>query len=605
MVRGSRFVALAAAAVIASALAASANAAAAKPVPSLQPRATAKLWRQLVRPQRYAAPATVSTDAACTPLRLVFYAATDWLRLATKLAANEAPCGEYYVSIPPLAADKTNFRPDQPWRIRALGPNFHAVCEISYNGWSSWVSTTGATWYDAGVEARRRMAAQGFDVGAGDTWIVNESSSAVRQGTGNARKNLRDLVRGLYDAGGEGPPVKGGVYVIGAAGQGTASLSLYKGTLELWLGDTAFWNDMQAYVSDWSQESYGDMRNYAVAGASLDARRDALNAWFEHPLALANAGPDDVATARTFLQSAYSPLANAAWRYTQAFGWTDVPFDGMEDYVAAQTYALRSAGTHFGFAWSPKRPDTETTTQFSTESGAVADELAAAIHDSAESPEAACLGTCTAVLDGAWLNTGWSDFATWSTPTFSFATAAVSTAAGAVSGPLTVSLQLAGIVRADTKPVTVTLSSSSPAGTFAPSSDGPWSSTLSVEVPVGSTDASFYYRDTAAGTPTLTASAPGRDAVQQVETVAPGALARLAVTPSSATLRRGDTLQLGATGADAYGNAVVIAPHWTATLGTLSTSDGPTTTYTALKNGTAAITATSGALKTKVVVTVR
>jgi hypothetical protein len=176
--------------------------AAAKPqaVPSLQPQATQKLWRKLVQPRRHAA-----STAACTPLRLVFYSPTDWLRLATKLAANQAQCAEYYVSIPPLAADKTNFRPDQPWRIRALGTNFHAVCEISYNGWSSWVSTTGATWYEAGVEARRRMAAQGFDVTAGDIWAVNESSSAVRQGTGNARKNLRDLVRGLYDAGGEGP----------------------------------------------------------------------------------------------------------------------------------------------------------------------------------------------------------------------------------------------------------------------------------------------------------------------------------------------------------------------------------------------------------------
>src|SRR6266508_633829 len=208
------------------------GAAAAKPVPSLQPAATAKLWHRLVHRRH-----TATRTAGC--MRLVFYAESDWLRLATKLAANQAPCAEYYISIPPLAADKTNFRPDQPWRIRALGSNFHAVAQISYGGWSSWVTANGATWYDAGVEARKRMAAQGFDVTAGDTWVVNESSSAVRTGTGNARRNLRDLVRGLYDAG-TAANVKGAVFVVGV-GQSALSLSTYKGTLQLWFGDSAFW----------------------------------------------------------------------------------------------------------------------------------------------------------------------------------------------------------------------------------------------------------------------------------------------------------------------------------------------------------------------------
>src|SRR4051812_36665806 len=587
--------ALAAAAVFALGIAVPAGAAAKpKPVPSLQPRATAKLWRELVQRGRLAPRHFATTSADCTRLRLVFYSPTDWLRLATKLAANQAQCAEYYVSIPPLAADKTNFRPDQPWRIRALGQSFHAVCEISYNGWSSWVSTTGASWYDAGVEARRRMAAQGFDVSAGDMWAVNESSSAVRQGTGNARRNLRDLVRGLYDAGGEGPAVKGAVYVIGAASQGNTGLSTYKGTLELWLGDNAFWSDMSSYVSDWSQESYGDIRNYAVAGASLDTRRAELNAWLQHPLSLANAGPAEIATARTYLQAAYSPLANAAWRYTQAFGWTDVTSEQMEDYVSAQTYAARAAGTHFGFAWTPKRPDTETATQFSVESGAVADRLAAAIHDSAETPAAACAAWCTSSVDGAWFNEGWKDFASWSTPTFTFGSAPTSSIAGTVNGPLTVSLQLAGIVRADVKPVAVTLFSSSTAGTFATSPDGPWTSTLAVDVPTGSTDAVFYYRDTVAGAPAISASAPGRAAAQQLETVTAGSLARIAISTPTLTLRRGMTYPFSASGFDAYGNAVAVWPHWSSTMGKLSKRDGASTTYRPDEIGAATITATSG-----------
>src|SRR5204862_311945 len=83
-----------------------------------------------------------------------FYTSTDWLRLATKLAAAASPCAQYCISIPPLAADKTAFRYDQPWRIRALGPNFHVLAEINITGWTKWVAENpGATWYDAGVEA--------------------------------------------------------------------------------------------------------------------------------------------------------------------------------------------------------------------------------------------------------------------------------------------------------------------------------------------------------------------------------------------------------------------------------------------------------------------
>ena len=81
------------------------------------------------------------------------------------------------------SADKTQPRADQAWRIRALGPAFHALAEINVTGWTAWVATTGSSWYAAGVEARRRMAAAGYDVAAGDTWALNELSSAVRQGT--------------------------------------------------------------------------------------------------------------------------------------------------------------------------------------------------------------------------------------------------------------------------------------------------------------------------------------------------------------------------------------------------------------------------------------
>ncbi len=135
------------------------------PVPSLEPTKTAALWSRLVSTRaRQAAPA-----AECRPLRAVFYAASDWLRLATKLAAAASPCAEYYVSVPPLVADKTTFRRDQAWRIRALGPNFHAMAEIHFATWTRWVASTGTSWHAAGVTARERMAAAGYDVALGDT----------------------------------------------------------------------------------------------------------------------------------------------------------------------------------------------------------------------------------------------------------------------------------------------------------------------------------------------------------------------------------------------------------------------------------------------------
>jgi hypothetical protein len=425
------------------------------------------------------------------------------------------------VTVPPLAAEKTTFRPDQPWRIRALGPNFHAVAEISYNGWSRWIAANGSSWYDAGVEARKRMAAQGFVVADGDTWAINESSSAVRTGAGQARQNLHDLARGLYTGAGGAAPTKGIVFVVGV-GQSSTSLPTYKGTLQLWFDDDAFWSDMSTYVSDWSQEVYGDVMKYAVAGATLDVRRDELNAWLQHPLSLVNAAPpDEAATARTFLQATYSPLANAAWRYGSGsgFGFTDVTTELMQDYVSAQTYAMRSAGTRLGFAWTPKRPPDVTPTRFAAESGALLDRLASAIHDSVTAPDVVCAGTCAASLAGASFNEGWHDFAAWSPAELDIVSPAVTAVAGTTAGPMTVRLKLAGIARPDTQAVAVTLTSSSFGGSFAPTAEGPWTGTLTLQIPVGSTDATFYYRDTAAGSPSIGVSAPGRVGDEQVETI--------------------------------------------------------------------------------------
>src|SRR5262249_47515346 len=120
----------------------------------------------------------------CIPTDVVVYAPSDWVRFAQKMRADMSPCVSYYVSIPPLAADKTRPRgPNQAPQIRALGPNFHAVNEVNVTdttSWRKWVADGNGSWYDAGVEARRRMdspSVGGFDPVAGDIWAVNELTS--------------------------------------------------------------------------------------------------------------------------------------------------------------------------------------------------------------------------------------------------------------------------------------------------------------------------------------------------------------------------------------------------------------------------------------------
>ncbi len=358
-------------------------------------------------------------------MRLVFYAPTDWLRLATKLAATASPCAQYYVSVPPLVADKTQSHADQAWRIRALGPNVHALAEVNMNAWAGWVTSTAGNWYAAGVEARRRLAAAGFDVTAGDLWAVNEFSSAVRRGDGSARENARNFVRGLHDGDGSAPVAKGVVFITGMS-QATTTLSVYQENLQA----SGFWDDMARYVRDWSQEQYADVRNVAVPGADLAARRDALVDYLDHQLVLARVGPAETAAARAFLETASSPLANAAWQWESGFGWTNVSAELMKHFVSTQVYALRhfratalpaGAVGSAGFAWAPRNPTAAT--DLTAQSGEILERLAAAIRDSGydaapEDPAAAACAPawCAGDQPDAWLNNGWQSFRTWQLP---------------------------------------------------------------------------------------------------------------------------------------------------------------------------------------------
>jgi hypothetical protein len=570
------------------------------PVPSLQPAATQRLWREVVlrRPAR-----TFAAAPDCRPLRAVFYAPSDWLRLATKLAANASPCAQYYISIPPLAAAKTQFRTDQAWRIRALGPSFHALAEVHVPGWRAWITANSSTWYDAGVEARRRMAAAGFDVSLGDGWIVNEFSSAVRRGIAPARTEMRDFVHGLHDGDGTLPVAKGGVFDIGI-GQGLLEPSVYKGQLENWLQDGSFWEDMSRYVSDWSQELYGDPRNYGVAGASLATRRDYLSDYLRHQLVHVGVGGAATAAARSFLSNADSPLANAAWQWDYGFGWTMISAPQMEDFVSAQTYALRHFSAlsgqpqdHWGFAWAPRNASGLSSADFAGQTGAIQDRLAAAIHDSGEPLAQSDQGVgacgpigvnlwCSTNIAGAWFNGGWKTFTYWGRLALVFANHAQMLSAGRPSAPMSLQLRLGGVAHLTPTALAVSLGSSSPRGLFSSSPGGPWASTVKLVVPPGGvTSPAFYYVDTASGHPVLSARAAGTGSGAQTETITPGTLVRVTVSPSSVSVASRRKQTFSAQGADAHGNAVpMTGATWTvapARLGALSPSSGGRTTFTA------------------------
>ena len=443
------------------------SAATVSPVPSLEPRETAELLAKLRDRQVFR---TYRVAEDCRPLRAVFYAASDWVRLATRLAANASPCAQYYISVPPVVGQKTRARPGQAVKIRSLGPQFHALAEIHLTTWQKWVASTGSSWYQAGVEARRSMVAGGFDVEAGDTWAVNELTSAIRRGDGAKRAEIRDFLRGLYDAGGEGPTAKGVVFVVGI-GQRVSEVGTYKARLQEWLQDAAFWADMNTYVSDWSQEVYGDVRGYAAPGADAATRRDALVDYLRHSDLLASAGATASGTANAFFASASSPVANAAWQWSSAFGWTDVSVELMQQYVSAQVYALRNHSVrtgqqadHWGFAWAPRNATQQAFEIFQEDTGVVLDRMAAAIRDSQtvvpDDPGVnACADGryCVGDLEGASVVTRWRAFRAWSPTTLGFATPPQTVGAGVVSGPIGLQVQVARVAARPLAPVVATV----------------------------------------------------------------------------------------------------------------------------------------------------
>jgi hypothetical protein len=389
---------------------------------------------------------------------------------------------------------------------------------------------------------------------------------------------------------------------------------------------------MSAYVSDWSQEEYGDVRRYAVPGSSADTRRDYLIDYLEHVNVLSRVGPPTIDQARAYLAGAYSPLANAAWQWASSYGYTAVPFDLMQSFVSAQVYALRyysaangQAQDHFGFAWQPRNASGLSTADYQAQGAAILDRLSSAIRDSGDTgadpsrPGVGACGTdgsfCAGELAGATFTEAWKSFRAWSAPALSFTTAPQTIPAGAPSGPMTLALLTsAGAPQVAEVPVGITLSSNSPGGGFSTSASGPFTPTLALTIPAGQNVVGpFYYEDTRAGSALLTAASPGITSGTQTETILPGPVVGLTVKPVSATVGAGTPSTFAVLGVDSFENSVPVTAEWSLDppgLGRLRPASGPTTTFTAGGRAgtgtiTAAVTTSSGALTASARVIVR
>jgi hypothetical protein len=356
----------------------------------------------------------------------VFYTLS-WGRLGQFLAADAGPCADYYIAVPARDADKTQPRPGEAARIRALGLRFHPMAEFHVATWASWIAAApGRTWTAAAHEFRRRMAATGFDL-----WAVNEFPVEVRANAGSWRADMRELVNALA----EGAPgmsyTPGTVFTIGPD-QRTADAAPYKAELKDWLSDDVFWTGFVRPVRFFAQEVYADTRTWGVADASRETRARNLSAYSQHLATLAEDDPRGTSVAAQFLRETHVPLMNASWRWNFGFGWTMVDIDTMRSFVSEQAHANRHyAGSHpqlapggrIGFAYVQRNAvDPLPAPVFNAQTALLLERLASAIHHAYDNGGGSPMGACGAPGDHVWcdgalesatFNDAWHTFDRW------------------------------------------------------------------------------------------------------------------------------------------------------------------------------------------------
>jgi hypothetical protein len=315
--------------------------------------------------------------------------------------------------------------------------------------------------------------------------------------------------------------------------------------------------------------------------AAADSYQDAVNAYVSLGWAASGA-------TRT-------PVANQWWLDVEtANSWTSTPSLNVQALQGEVDYLKSVAAAGVGFYSSAS--DWQAITAGTTSFAFFASWLAGASSLSDAQSRCGSSGfTGGGVTLVQYPSGGFdADYRCTAQPALSFVTAAQTLTAGASSGAISVQLS-----QPASTSVTISLASSSTAGSFATGATGPWSASLSLSVAAGAgSSASFYYQDTKAGAPTLTATATGYADATQTETVNAAALATVSVSPNSAQLRMGTSKTFSAAGSDSYGNPVPVTPTWSVSppLGTFSPNPASTTSFSATTVGTGTITATAAGI---------
>ena len=190
----------------------------------------------------------------------------------------------------------------------------------------------------------------------------------------------------------------------------------------------------------------------------------------------------------------------------------------MQQFVSAQVYAMRSHDAssgqpedRWGFAWAPRNPGTVPKNEFASAAGAVLDRLATAIRDSAgdspSDPGVLACGPpgkgvwCGGDLDGAVLTPSWATFRAWSPTTLTFVTPPAAVVAGAVSTPITIQPQVAGVAARPQTPLAVTITTVSDGHSLDECRRAVHPSVTVPLAPGSFSTVQIYYEDTTSGQP--------------------------------------------------------------------------------------------------------
>jgi hypothetical protein len=326
----------------------------------LRQRCTRGAEQEVVqRPVR--APDAATQAARCErPTLMQVYAQDDWIGIAKTLASAPAGCLEAWISVPTEPGSDGAWlttRPGMKNRFAKIGGNVTPMPEVNFNDWNAWGKQhPTVSWFERGRRARAEMERAGYDFDSGDHWTLNEIPVAALV-DGADRKAVSDLVRGLQ---GNSKQPTGVIYVV-MTPQPDGMTPALESELRAWFADTAFWNVMERGAVAWSSEAYASIRDTCEPGTSAAQQVKALRRYAFHREVFAErlALQSDSAVAKVLERSV--PLTNAAWAWTEAYGFTAVPAQLMKRFIALQVQAttrLLPDGTPVvGFGWAPKRSE--------------------------------------------------------------------------------------------------------------------------------------------------------------------------------------------------------------------------------------------------------